>query len=619
MSLTDLATRLPLVETVVFQLSQELAQNSRKSTADVCSPVSDHMAEVLQSSESDFPDEIEKVLASSTSMDQSTLERLFEMIVLQMEASWNNAIAQQRSCTLLLGQLRNFDPKQFDALMMSWLRKLLQSPRRPTMSYVLGPLIALGCLGFKEVLTSSIAILDSNIAMSNPLIASDIAIEALALLVGPSREQNNMLPDDFYHLSIKRLQAQKDFYMESISIVRRAIELNILSARNKQGTLATLCHSKRMRGFLQHLILIDLDAVIQGLIMPLAKSSRPEIYDQLTALVNYLLNHTSRVIPSSSVHDQTLASRIENALHIADELTLPFCQLELQFIFAAEVPDYSNEDKYGAGCLEAFERAIDSAVASNNRTWMSIIPTLSVQIARHLCQRAERLFLQLVPSIKSEDSNTLSPAENDDLARRLLFIVNVTRYSIQASRTLQLASQVVEKLNDLWQIASQGGELSQSIVVKWLPLMLEFIILHVNMFDSSKSGSDLRSRVLLSLSTLLLELPTHSGVNNALIQQTFDVALLLVDDLSEDARIHCVRSLKDKTSDAAVRYIFGYSALPVDWLQLSQKGKLVLYPLRRWEILSEPTPNVGENDTSLSLTLFKARKLERIGTAWSTT
>jgi mediator of RNA polymerase II transcription subunit 12 len=39
-----------------------------------------------------------------------------------------------------------------------------------------------------------------------------------------------------------------------------------------------------------------------------------------------------------------------------------------------------------------------------------------------------------------------------------------------------------------------------------------------------------------------------------------------------------------------------------------EKEKLAPFPLRRWEMLGEPTPNVGENDTSLSLTLFDARR-----------
>jgi mediator of RNA polymerase II transcription subunit 12 len=37
--------------------------------------------------------------------------------------------------------------------------------------------------------------------------------------------------------------------------------------------------------------------------------------------------------------------------------------------------------------------------------------------------------------------------------------------------------------------------------------------------------------------------------------------------------------------------------------------KLVPFVFRQWEMLSEPNPNIGENDTSLSLTLFEATKI----------
>ncbi len=33
------------------------------------------------------------------------------------------------------------------------------------------------------------------------------------------------------------------------------------------------------------------------------------------------------------------------------------------------------------------------------------------------------------------------------------------------------------------------------------------------------------------------------------------------------------------------------------------------FPLRRWEIMPDPTPVMGENDTSLSLGLFGARRV----------
>ena len=43
---------------------------------------------------------------------------------------------------------------------------------------------------------------------------------------------------------------------------------------------------------------------------------------------------------------------------------------------------------------------------------------------------------------------------------------------------------------------------------------------------------------------------------------------------------------------------------------LGQGGRLSVFLLRRWEMLSEPTPNVGENDTALSLGLFEARRAQ---------
>jgi mediator of RNA polymerase II transcription subunit 12 len=208
-----------------------------------------------------------------------------------------------------------------------------------------------------------------------------------------------------------------------------------------------------------------------------------------------------------------------------------------------------------------------------------------------------------------EDYNIATSTENENLAKGLLFIVDATSYSMQTNRTSYVASQIVERLNDIWQILSQGDPLVRTSVIDvWLPLLLDFIIFHIEMFDSSKTSSELRSRMLLTLTAVLLELQIQPNINPMLIEQVFDVSILLVDDLPDDARQNCARSLKDKTSDPRIRYIFGYSRPSMDWMQLSQKGKLMPYPLRRWEVLSEPTPNVGENDTSLSLTLFGGRK-----------
>ena len=43
-------------------------------------------------------------------------------------------------------------------------------------------------------------------------------------------------------------------------------------------------------------------------------------------------------------------------------------------------------------------------------------------------------------------------------------------------------------------------------------------------------------------------------------------------------------------------------------LKAVQKGRMAEFAVKPWERLAEPTPNIGENDVSISLVLFKTRK-----------
>jgi mediator of RNA polymerase II transcription subunit 12 len=172
---------------------------------------------------------------------------------------------------------------------------------------------------------------------------------------------------------------------------------------------------------------------------------------------------------------------------------------------------------------------------------------------------------------------------------------------------------------------------------------------------------EIRGRILLGLSSLLLLLQGKLGLGQ-FAQQTFDTMLMLVDDLSEEARHQCVAFLSAKArsgphvsqplavatpptsgftsipisplpttpstpgvsslaataptsaaADPALRYTFSFGSAKgrlreEERLLLIQKNGARLFQFKRWENLSEPTPQVGENDTALGLNLFAARK-----------
>jgi mediator of RNA polymerase II transcription subunit 12 len=581
-TLSDLASRLPEQTMVAQQLAQELIRSDRKTAADACSPVSDHMA-VVQTSEADFTDEIEKVLASGNSMDQATLERLFQRIIFRLEESWEKSSEAQRGCGLLLTRLRTFDAQQFD---------------------VLGGSASTEAVGSLQ--------------------ASSPAYEALGLLVSSSMLPETMTVEEGYRLRIKQAHMQKDNPIEVLNVIRRvfreAIDLDMYS-----GSLDTdILRGTDFHELLQALVLSDTHRFIDSFVMPLLQSSAPEATITVNRYVDTFL--------LASNENETVTTEV--LLNLADDLSLPFCQVKLAAMFKRDDTFMEGTDSGQSDDLEAFDRAIESAVAAGKTTWASIVPLLDVSIAQRLRQRAEARFLALFPSPRaSGGEDTLQTriihAEN------LLHIIDATGYSVSATKTsigiTSLACDIVATLNGLWLLLanSQSLEIKDAITSKWLPLLLSFTTIHIPSFEATKAGHESRAKAILALAAIFLQLQaldnTTEEIKN-LAEQAFDLALYLVDALPEDMRQQCIRSLRDTASSPRVSYIFSFAPNPTEWLVLSQREKAVPalgsgatdravekekftpFALRRWEMLGEPTPNVGENDTSLSLTLFGARR-----------
>ncbi|KFX89940.1 hypothetical protein O988_08418 [Pseudogymnoascus sp. VKM F-3808] len=201
----------------------------------------------------------------------------------------------------------------------------------------------------------------------------------------------------------------------------------------------------------------------------------------------------------------------------------------------------------------------------------------------------------------------------------MLFVISATAYSAR-NPNHTTALEIAEKLNNLAHALSQPYSPASDVYAQttiWLPIMLEFITTHASTLSPSRPATDLRARILLALSALLLALHAHVGTHE-LAEHVLDVSLLLVDELPDDARAQCGRFLADRgkpggeavVADPGLRYVFGLEpAADGGGLMLSQRGKMESFVVRRWENLSEPTPMVGENDAALSLSLFQARRV----------
>lgn len=322
---------------------------------------------------------------------------------------------------------------------------------------------------------------------------------------------------------------------------------------------------------------------------------------------------------------------------------------------------------------DLFAQAMDRAIGAQNVMWTTMLPCLSKDISRHLQSQARQRFLALMPAssqLKGPGNvqSALSSSNNLFLAEKLLGVIEAIVVGQQPSATAQLTMALANKLSDLVDLVvtpraaqdKKEGMLS-SVIEHWIPMLLRFVLLHsvsqeplsASVMTTSVQGKllmpphhEARAHTVLTLCRLLLglgALPSQVA-GGGLSQQVFDVAAVLADSLPDDLRLHCAKSILvvpgmmpslHTSSDFRLYYIFSIPPpTAMDGMMLAHREKSTVphssasrgmgamygirplpherlspYVIRRWELLSEPTPNVGVNDTSLNLSLFEAIRI----------
>lgn len=648
-SLAMLAPRLPGQEQFVNQLNETI-RNDRNNAVDASSPVSDNMAARIQDEEGELLDEIEKRLANKTSMDRTTMNSFLNKIIPKIQACWAKADERLRAYGALLARLRHFDTPHFDSFMTKWVLGVRNPQSRPPLAQIFPLMISVGCLNFSIILTTTSDAISSRPNMTGkPARPSTYVQEVLELLTAPptAKEYKELLtPEEAYRFQILQNQAPKAHFKEMVVLVRNALTEYCASLGSAEAADVPLAKPKaqdRLLSLLRTLVLTEQVSVPKLLALKTADPAVGKMMDDIT---------TRLLFPNDSTGKQFT---FEQILGLANEFTLPFCHLKLCQCMATVETTGANPQERLQATLEVYSKAMDDAIDSRNITWTGILASLPTEVTQHLLNRAQSRLFDLLPSAKSP-----TPGEDDfSVAETLLSVIDtITRGPMGSRPPTQLAPTTVDRLADLWELLSSPAEASvkMAILTSWLPLMLSYLALHASNPDTSnKATSEVRGRALLVLSGLLQELESLSSLATCdarvpsnlvpqLTQRVFDLALLFVDTLPDDIRQTCIRHLRDALADSRLKYIFSWASTPHLEMMLAHKEKagggrqrapgflghtsmgqnvwglpvgaagaaekLSAFTYRRWEILNEPTPNVGENDTSLSLTLFEAIKLQ---------
>lgn len=658
-SMAMLSPRIPGQETLVNSLNDAI-RNDRNTAVDASSPVSDSMAARIQDEEGELLDEIEKRLSNKTSMDRATMNSFLNKIIPKVQACWVKADERLRAYGSLLARLRYFDTQHFDSFMTKWVLGIRNPQSRPPLAQIFPLMVSVGCLNFAVILTTvSDAVSSagrSNMTARPGAMPSTYAQEVLELFITPPAPKEQLLtPEEQYRFQILQNQVPKAHFKDMVVLVRNALTEYCASGEPPDVPLSKPRVRKRLMDLLGTLVLTDQLAVPKLLAPKTADAAVGRMMDQIT---------TNLLFPQETPGRQFT---FEQVLGLTNEFTLPFCHLKLFQCMTMVENTGANPQERLQTQLEVYSKAMDDGIDSRSIPWIGILPWLPPEVTHHLLNRAQTRLFDLIPSAKTPTTVEGGFA----VAEMLLSMIDtITRGPPVGSRPpTQLAPATVDRLADLWELlcTMSDAAVKSAVLFNWLPLMLSYLALHAQPHDNSnKQSSEVRGRALLVLSGLLQEFEGLSSLAvcdpsipsnqiSHLTQRIFDLSLIFVDTIPDETRQLCIRHLRDALSDSRLRYIFSFVPAPHDNLMLAHKDKppatpssqsgqrprgtgflgvgslsqnafgvpvpvgglnasggerLAVFTFRRWEILNEPTPIVGENDTSLSLTLFEGIKLQ---------
>ena len=184
LSLLDLGEHLPNVYPTLQLLKHELQLCRPRTAVAACSPVSDHMEEVLQSSEANFFEDTKTLFSSGTSMDEQIITQVFSEVVKRLHLVLKNG--GQFQCFLdILTQLRPFDTERFDVLMLDWLGELVWSADDSRLLQIIIPLVCAKLIDLGRLLQNLLILLRE--AQSHDA-CTGIAIQIMNILITEKTE-----------------------------------------------------------------------------------------------------------------------------------------------------------------------------------------------------------------------------------------------------------------------------------------------------------------------------------------------------------------------------------------------------------------------------------------------
>ncbi|KAI9715910.1 MAG: hypothetical protein M1812_005730 [Candelaria pacifica] len=527
-AIVDLGSQIPGQDEIVRRLRQDLSRcEQRKVTAAAWSPISDHMPEVLP--HTDIKEEVERTLASGTSIEKHTLARLFEALLLKLESVSKHS-EEAINIANLLSRLRRFDLNGFDKLMIASLNRLLNDERRSCLSDIVAPLVGSGSVTLLTLFECSTKSWenDGDEGALNVKIRANMAF--LELITDTTRARGSISNQNAYRWRLQQRRFIDDHALTLLASTLKVVDM-IFQSKNAaiEHRLDCLLESPSFVSILRALIVHN-NVEVQGCFRSTPAKSGRTAFLKFDHRVDQFLqeNYDSNGLPDTSLVQEDVTKidpgvRITRIMRKLDDFTLPFCKMNLQLVFEGSTPFGVSTESRQRSATNSLGRSIDSAVAEEDFIWVDAISVLNSSVASQIRERAEERILSLIPTSKIALAANIGDQESDRTAAlQSLSVIAATAYSIPQHGAAQLGPSLVGKIEGLLQLVTPEGATENPPPVKcnleepsasrlqsgtihfWVDVLLRIVIVHKGMFQPARAGALDQARLLIALCSILV-------------------------------------------------------------------------------------------------------------------
>jgi len=627
LGLTAMAQRVPDKTILLKLLGDDLIICEQQSSLAVCSPASDSLIG-MQATTLESNNDIDAVFASGNTMDERLMQRVFVRIMDRASKPETPSLEPVSRVCGWLDQLRSINGNEvFDKAVHGYLRAVVKGARDEALP--VGPvdrLVASGCV-------DPATVVDMFKAGATP----DIAASVLGIVLSSDAANLGLSECERYRLRLQKERFKQEHGSSLSSLFRLAADSTKLDVQDPNLVSFLISRSSAKPGSIRSFF--DDDNLSD-----VAKANAGR------AVTTILQLNTLDAQPSGKMDIRSLMS-------IAGPLSIHYCVEALSWMRSSTTWTFNDDDTLQAALMELF------ANQSEVLPQLLAVTSDKVNLAMHEWAQGQVL------SMADEDS--IETGERLQRCLDLLAVTNRAASKIDgavfvdtiAAKLRDLATQV----SDMKTFSPDSVETRQQCKYR-LQLLLHLCVMHVHGIPDEVDTS---KQARLNLLAVVCGLLVHPALQTQqdLVEYLFDLASALADNLfDEPTSAQKLPGMAKLPHDPRLTFILGTSASSTQsWLALAspvapqgppgpqglqpprvmgrqpsvhlqpptstsgqhvQQGvaqqqrfppqaagrvpievKLTPFALRQWEIMPDPTPVLGENDGSLSLGLFGARRV----------